>query len=88
MALVAIFLLGIGNFALHRAVVDSGHRMVASLPLGPGSLGRRVLLATEFLILLVAMLLAANGWPALVWAYLIYTGINALTAWLILKGRI
>ena len=88
MAIIAIFLLGIGNFALHRAMVESGHKMLASLPLAPGGIGRRIMLATEFMVLLVAMLLAANGWPGLAWAYLVYTGINALTAWLILTGRV
>lgn len=88
MALVAIFLLGVGNFALHQAVVDSGHRLIGDVPLAPGDVGRRILLGTEFLVLLIAMLLAANGWPALAWAYFLYTCINGLTAWLILSGRL
>jgi hypothetical protein len=37
---------------------------------------------------LVAMLLAANGWPGLAWAYLLYTCANGATAWLILSGRV
>jgi hypothetical protein len=87
MALVVIFLLGVGNFALHRAVIDSGHRLVGQPPLAPGGSGRKILLATEFLVLLLAMLLAANGWPGLAWAYFVYTCINGFTAWLILSGR-
>ena len=51
-------------------------------------LGGRLTLLTEFLILLAALMLAANGWPGLAWAYLIYTVLNALAAWLILTGRI
>lgn len=88
MAIVVIFLLGVANFALHKAVLESGHSLFARLPLGPGGLGRKAMLATEFLILLVAMLLAANGWPSLAWAYLLYTCANGGTAWLILTGRV
>ena len=88
MALIAIFFLGIGNFALHKAVMESGHRLLGQLPVSARGAGRRVLFGTEFLILLVAMLLAANGWPGLVWAYLVYTLANGASAWLILTGRI
>jgi hypothetical protein len=88
MALVTIFLLGVANFVLHKAVIESGHPLLGRLPLGPGGLGRRIMLATEFMVLLVAMLLAANGWPGLAWAYLLYTCANGATAWLILSGRV
>lgn len=88
MALVAIFILGIANFALHRAVIESGHPLIGQLPLTPNGAGRRILLATEFLVLLTAMLLAAHGWPTLIWAYFIYTCVNGLSAWLILSGRV
>lgn len=88
MVLAAIFLLGMGNFALHRAVMESGHPLVSQLSLDPRGIGRKLMLATEFMVLLVAMLLAANGWPGLVWAYLAYTCVNGVTAWLILRGRV
>ena len=32
--------------------------------------------------------LVANGWPALAWAYLLYTVLNMASAWLILSGRV
>ncbi len=88
MALAAIFLLGMGNFALHKAVIESGHPLVSQLSLDSRGIGRKLMLATEFMVLLVAMLLAANGWSGLAWAYFAYTCVNGVTAWLILRGRV
>lgn len=88
MALLFIFLLGIGNFALHKAVLESGHPLLGQMPWFVHKLGGRITLATEFLVLLAALLLAANGWPGLAWAYLAYTGLNAIAAWLILTDRV
>ncbi len=88
MALFAIFLFGMANFALHRAVVESGHEIFDRPPLAPGSAGRKIMLAIEFAVLLAAMLLAVNGWPGLVWAYLLYTCANGAMFWLVRSGRI
>ena len=88
MAILVIFVLGIGNFAMHKAVLDSGHPLLGRMPWFVHMLGGRITLVTEFLVLLAAMLLAAQGWPALVWAYLAYSLLNALSAWLILTRRI
>ncbi|MEM9500257.1 MAG: hypothetical protein AAF941_00295 [Pseudomonadota bacterium] len=87
-AVVIIALLGIGNFALHRAVLESGHPLMGQIPGYVQVLGGRLSLVAEFLVLLAALLLAANGWPMLAWAYLAYTALNALAAWLILSGRV
>ncbi len=88
-AIALIFLLGIANFAAHRAVLDSGHVMVRSLVSGRmARLGAaRFTLGLEFVVLLVAML-AANADPAWGWAYAGYSAINALAAWAILTGRV
>ena len=86
--IVIIFLLGVGNFALHRAVLESGHPLVGQMPSFVRSLGGRLTLLAEFLVLVAAMLLAANGWPGLVWAYAGYSSLNGISAWLILSGRI
>ncbi|MEL7444753.1 MAG: hypothetical protein AAGK02_02950 [Pseudomonadota bacterium] len=83
-----IFLLGIANFALHKAVLESGHPFLGQMPWFVSILGGRLTLVTEFLVLLAAMMLAANGWPGLVWAYLAYSGLNAVAAWLILSDRV
>ena len=88
MALVLIFLLGIGNFAMHRAVLGSGHPMLGRSPWFIHLLGGRVTLVTEFLLLLAAMLLAAEGWTWPAWAYLGYSALNAIAAWLILSRRV
>ena len=86
--LIIIFLLGVLNFALHGAVLASGHRLLGQMPGLIRALGGRLTLVAEFLVLLAAMLLAANGWSGLVWAYAVYSGLNALSAWLILTDRI
>ncbi len=88
MALIIIFVLGIGNFALHRAVLESRHPLLGEMPWFVHMLGGRMTLATEFVVLLAALLLAANGWPSLAWAYLGYTALNCVAAWLILTRRI
>ncbi len=88
MVVILIFILGIGNFALHKAVLESGHPLLGRMPWFVHMLGGRITLVTEFLVLLAAMLLVANGWPALAWAYLLYTALNMASAWLILSGRV
>lgn len=88
MAILVIFMLGIGNFAMHKAVLDSGHPLLGRMPWFVHMLGGKVTLATEFLVLLAALLLAAQGWPELAWAYAAYSLLNAVSAWLILTGRI
>ncbi|MDC0887227.1 hypothetical protein OAS19_05505 [Altererythrobacter sp.] len=88
MELIITFLLGIGNFALHKAVLESKHPLLGEVPWFSRLLGGRFTLATEFLILLAALLLIANGWPGSVWVYAGYTALNVVAAWLILKGRV
>lgn len=83
-----IFVLGVANFALHRAVVESGHALLAQMPGFVTGLGRRLALVAEFLVLLAAMALAANGWTSFAFAYLAYSALNAIAGWLILSGRI
>jgi len=87
-ATIMIFVLGIGNFALNRAVFDSGHPMFARLPRVSRMLGRRTALVTEFAVLFFALLLSVEGWPGFAWAYLAYSSFNGLAAWLILIRRI
>ena len=86
MALIAIFLLGILNFAMHQAVLRSRHPVVERLPLlRPGG---RISLGAEFAVLLGAMLLGGNGHPGWAWIYGGYSALNGLGAWLILSRRI
>lgn len=88
MALVVIFIFGIGNFAVHRAVMESGHPMLGQIAFRAKGFGRRIAFGSELLILIAALALALNGYPAIAWAYGIYSLLNIGSAWLILTGRI
>lgn len=86
MTLGLIFLLGIANFAMHKAVLESRHPL---LDLAPGltrGRGRSLLLLGEFLVLVAAMLMAARVWPGFTVIYACYTALNGVTAWVML-GR-
>lgn len=87
MIVAILFLLGIANFALNRAVLESGHELVEQFPRLFGGRGT-ISLVFEFAVLVAAMLFAANGSPGVIWAYTIYSGANAVAAWLMLSHRI
>jgi hypothetical protein len=89
MALAVLFFLGIGNFAMHKAVLESRHTLLGRVPwfvhmLGGGRLG----LGVEFLVLLGSMLMVSQGSVGWAWAYVLYTVANAAAAWLILSNRV
>lgn len=86
--ILAIFVLGVANFAMHKSVLESGHSMVGQMPPLVQRLGGRITLVAEFVLLLGAMLLVAAGFAGWGWGYLGYTSLNALAAWLILGRRI
>lgn len=85
---VIIFLLGIANFAINRAVFDSAHPLFVRLPQVSRTLGCRAALVSEFAVLFFALLLSVEGWPMFVWAYAVYTLCNGGAAWLILTRRV
>lgn len=87
-ALSIIFVLGVVNFALHRAVLESGHPMLEQMPGFVRGKSGRFTLTAEFVLLLTALLLAANGWPQFGWFYAIYSALNAFAAWLMISGRV
>ena len=87
MAIFFLFLLGIGNFAMHKAVLESGHPILMTVPWfrllrGQASLG------IEFVVLVGSMLMVAQGAQGWAWGYMAYSGINSLSAWLILSGKV
>lgn len=88
MGLLFVFLLGIGNFAAHKAVLHSNHPLLGSVPWFFSLLGGKFSLAIEFTMLLGALLMIASG--SMVWAlfYGVYSAVNLASAWLILTGRI
>ena len=88
MALLALFLLGVANFAMHKAVLESGHALLGRMPWFFHMLNGRFSLLVEFAMLLGAMLMAAQGSPAWAWGYAVYSLLNGLSAWLILSGRV
>jgi len=83
-----IAILGVVNFAIDRAVLEVGHPLAEQVPDFLSVLGGRLTLMAEFAVLLAALLLAANGWPELAWAYLAYSALNGMAAWLILSRRV
>jgi len=87
MAILLTFLLGIGNFAMHKAVIESRHPVVALMPRFLVGAGGRGSMIAEFAILLAVLLFIANGHDGWSWAYLGYSGSNAVAAWLILSHR-
>ncbi len=88
MGVVLIFLLGIANFAVHKAVLDSRHPLLGQVPMFFHLLGGRFSLVVEFLMLLGALLMVSQGSGGWLWLYLGYSGVNAVSAWLILTGRV
>ena len=73
-ALIALFLAGMGNFAMHRAVLDSRDPEVQAM-VAPvvGAVGRPVMLAFEFALLLGAMLATTKAPVAALIVYGFYT---------------
>jgi hypothetical protein len=88
MVILFVFLLGIGNFALHEAVLRSRHPILEQLAWLVSPLGGRASKVLEFALLLAALVLVAGGHPQWAWAYLGYSALNALATWLLLSRRI
>lgn len=88
MGLLVVFLLGIGNFAAHRAVLDSRHPLLGRVPWFFQQMSGRFSLGIEFVMLTGAMLLIAQGSAAWAWFYALYSAVNLAAAWLLLTGRI
>jgi len=87
MAIVALFMLGIANFAMHKAVLESGHPLLGRTSWFAHMLGGRFSMGIEFLILLGAMLMVDAGALGWGWGYGVYSLANGLAAWLILSGH-
>lgn len=88
MALLIVFIVGIWNFAMHRAVLESGHQLLADLGWTPGSLSGRLGFGLEFTLLVAALMLAAKGEWGWLSAYFLYSALNSLACWLFLSRRI
>ena len=88
MAIFLLFMLGIANFAMHKAVLESGHPMVERTTVWFGLMGGKLGFAIEFIVLLGAMRMVDAGMQGWAWAYLAYSLLNGASAWLILSGRV
>lgn len=87
MAIVIVFVLGIVNFAAHRAVLESGLPLVDAMPSVLQLLGGRMSFVVEFAMLLGALWMVSAGSTGWALAYICYSAVNGLAAWLILSGR-
>ena len=87
-ALLVLFVLGVGNFAMHKAVLESGHPLLGRVPWFFHMLGGHFSLFVEFLMLLGTMLMVDAGSVGWAWGYGFYSLVNLASAWLILTGRV
>lgn len=88
MAILVIFLLGVGNFALHKAVLEYRFQILSQIPGFSLLLGGKISLIAEFFVLLAAMLLVSGGMTGWGWIYLGYSVFNGVAGWMILTRRI
>lgn len=85
--IVVILLLGICNFAMQRAVLESGHPVLGQMPGYWNALGGRGPYLLEFLILVAALLFTDNGSTIAPLIYMGYSLFNGAAAWALLSGR-
>lgn len=88
MALILVFLAGVCNFAMHRAVLESRHPIFVQMNWTINSLSGRLGLVFEFTLLFLAMLLASRGqwgWLSIYFAYFVF---NGGVCWMFLTRRI
>ncbi len=88
MGLIIVFFLGIANFAMHRAVVESGHPIFAQFVEQTGRVGALILLSVELALLIGALAMVQAGFWGWVIAYGIYSAVNGVSAWMILSNRL
>jgi hypothetical protein len=88
MAILILFVLGIANFAMVKAVLESGHPLLGHVPWYFHMLNGRISLLVEFIVLLGVMLMVESGSTGWAYGYFAYSLINATAAWLILSGRV
>lgn len=87
LALIAIFLAGIANFAMHRAALESDDPLIqAAVKPFQDRLGPYVTYVIEFLFLVAAMSVANRHWFAGLMLYGAYTIFNA-AAFTIIRNR-
>lgn len=78
-AIIAIFCAGTGNFAMHRALMESDDPLVRQMtrPLAE-KIGPHTSYILEYLLLVGAMAMATRNWFAGLMLYGLYTIFNAI----------
>jgi hypothetical protein len=88
MLVIFCFMLGVANFAMHKAVAESGHPFVEDTKRYFGKhFSPYGSYAIELALLIGAMLFAHEGAAAVVLVYCAYTGMNGIATWLLLSGK-
>jgi len=85
MLLVITFLMGIGNFALQRAVVERLGPALQVMPVLIRTHAATILFLAEFILLVGAMWEVNQGRSGWAFAYLGYTALNVSVGWSILR---
>lgn len=89
MLLILCFLMGVGNFAMHKAVAESDHPFVQDTKRYFGThFGTNGSYAIELMFLIGAMLFAYDGSMLVAIFYGAYTAFNVFATWMLLTGRI
>jgi hypothetical protein len=89
MPLLICALLGVANFYLHKAVIESGHPFVEDTKYYFGRhFGKTGSYVIEFAILIAALTFASTSAVVVILLYGGYTGFNIIAAYLLLTGRI
>ena len=88
-AIIAIFCAGIGNFAMHRAFMESDDPLIQQMvkPLAD-KVGPTNTYVLEFLLLVGAMAIVTRNWFAALMLYGLYTIFNAMAfSWIMQRPR-
>ena len=88
MATVLVFLLGVGNFALHGAVTAAHRPLFADLAPDVLSTIRAASIGLEFALLCGALYAAETALEPWLWAYAGYSLFNIVAAWVLIAGRL
>ena len=88
MATVLIFLLGVGNFALHRAVTAAHRPLFAAIAPDVLSTIRAASMGLEFALLCGALYAAETALEPWLWAYAGYSLFNIVAAWALIAGKL
>lgn len=87
-AIIAIFCAGVGNFAMHRAFMESDDPLIRQMmkPLADKA-GPHITYIFEFLLLVGAMAIAVQSWFTALMLYGLYTIFNAMAFSWIMQRR-